>query len=95
MTIAIRKVAAVVERFCSKVGYSCLSDLIGIGEITKFEIHKNKSTSKTPIRKKRTMFSSVVIELRRRLSGKISVLILPEVIRFDSVRTYSLPVLGI
>ena len=41
------------------------------------------------------MFCSVVIELRRRLSGKISDLILPEVIRFDLVRAHSLPVLGI
>lgn len=87
MTIAIRKVAVVVERFCSKVGYSCLSDLIGIGEITKFEIHKNKSTSKTSTSKKRTMFYSVVIELGRRLSGKISNLIFPrsDPLRFNTI----------
>jgi hypothetical protein len=84
-----------VERFCSKVAYSCLSDLIGIGEIATFEIHRKKSTSKTPSRIKGTMFCSALIELRRRLSGKISDFILPGVIRFDSVRAYSLPVVGI
>jgi hypothetical protein len=84
-----------VERFCSRAGYSCLSDLIGIEEIAKFEIHKKKSTSKTPNKIMGTMFRSAVIELWRRLSRKISDLIFPEVIRFDSIRAYSLPVLGI
>jgi hypothetical protein len=46
----IRKVAPVVERFVSRVGYSRLADLIGGEEIAKFEIHKKKSTSKTPSR---------------------------------------------
>jgi hypothetical protein len=95
VTNLIRKAAVVVERFCSRVGYSCLSDLIGIEEIAKFEIHKKKSTSKTPSRIKRTMFCSAFIELSRRLSGKISDLIFPEVIRFDSIRAHSLPVVGI
>jgi hypothetical protein len=95
VTILIRKVAVIVVRFCSRDGYSCLSDLIGTEGIAKFEIHKKKSTSKTPSRIKRTMFYSVVIELRRRLSGKISDLIFPEVTRFDSIQAYSLPVLGI
>jgi hypothetical protein len=43
----------------------------------------------------RTMFCSAVIELRQRQSGKISDLIFPEVIRLDSIRAYSLLVLGI
>jgi hypothetical protein len=67
-----------VERSCSRVGYSCLSDLIGIEGIAKFEIHKKKSTSKTPDRIMRTMFCSAVIELRQGLSGTISDLIFPD-----------------
>ena len=41
------------------------------------------------------MFRSALIELRRSLSGKISDLIFPGVIRLHSIRTYSLLFLGI
>jgi hypothetical protein len=47
-----------------------MPNLIGIGEITMFEIHRNKTTIKSPNKMKRTIFRSSLTELRRWLSGK-------------------------